>query len=91
MKILLLIIMIFIFWFSDVNVQGTQIFNSSGYLNHTREPPKLLRVSSGICPQPRKTEKAPSNYILRQNPLPDTNKNTERGKVLYQKEAKAFP
>ena len=79
MKILLLIMMIFIFWFSDVSVQGAQVFNSSDYsLSHTREPSELLRVSSGICPQPRKTKKAPLNYILRQNPLPDTNKNTER-------------
>ena len=44
--------------------------------------------ASGICPQLRTTKKAPSSYILKKNPLPATGKNVERGKALYQKEAK---
>ena len=50
--------------------------------------PGLLRVASGICPQPRKTQKAPSRYFRRTNPLPASPENIERGKTLYQKEAK---
>ena len=79
----------FIFWFFGINVLGDQDSNSSGNsLSHSRESLELLLVSSGICPQPRTTKKAPSNYIYRQNPLLATHKNIERGKALYQKEAK---
>jgi len=88
-RVLLLIMTVFVFWFSEINVLGNQEFNLFGYpSNHKRGSPKLLQVSLGICPQPRTTKKAPSNYIRRQNPLPATNKNIERGKELYQKEAK---
>ena len=45
-------------------------------------------TASGICPQLRTTKKAPSSYIRKKNPLPATGKNIERGKALYQKEAK---
>ena len=45
-------------------------------------------MASGICPQLRKTKKAPSKYTLKNNPLFATAKNIERGKSLYQTEAK---
>jgi len=67
-------------------VQQVDFFVHS--LGLTRELPEFLRIASGICPQPRTTKKAPSSYIHRQNPLPATAKNFERGKALYQKEAK---
>ena len=50
--------------------------------------PTNLILASGICPQLRKTKKAPSRYVLKQNPLYATEKNIGRGKLLYQKEAK---
>jgi len=50
--------------------------------------PTNLIVASGICPQLRKTKKAPSRYVLKPNPLYATEKNIGRGKLLYQKEAK---
>ena len=49
---------------------------------------ELLRVASGICPQPRTTRKAPSNYIYKNPPLPATSQNIKRGKKLYQEEEK---
>ena len=50
--------------------------------------PTNLILASGICPQLRKTKKAPLRYVLKQNPLYATEKNIGRGKLLYQKEAK---
>ena len=42
-----------IFWISASGVLAGQEL----------EYPELLRVASGICPQPRTTREAPSNYI----------------------------
>ena len=53
-----------------------------------REGRQWLRVVSGICPQSRKTKKAPSRFYGKQNPLLPSSDNLERGKNLYQKEAK---
>ena len=67
---------------------GQQLSSLDRYLPHISERPTTLIVASGICPQSRKTEKAPSRYVLKQNPLFATAKNIERGKLFYQAEAK---
>jgi mono/diheme cytochrome c family protein len=59
-----------------------------GETGSVSQSPELLRVASGICPQPRKTERAPSGYLRRNNPLPASPENIARGKQLYQKESK---
>lgn len=43
------------------------------------------------CPQPRFTEKAPSNIYNLKNPLENTSKNLKKGKLLYQVRAKPLP
>ncbi len=43
---------------------------------------------SGICPQNRKTPKAPSRYLKKKNPIPSTSVNIESGKRLFSKDAK---
>ena len=89
MKALLWTIMAVIFGFSSARVLADQKIGSfAHFLNLTPEHPELLHLASGICPQLRTTKKAPSHYFRKKNPLPATAKNIERGKALYQKEAK---
>lgn len=48
----------------------------------------IIRVASGICPQNRKTQTAPTRYLKKKNPLPNSPENIAGGKLLYFKEAK---
>ena len=43
---------------------------------------------SGICPQNRKTRKAPGRYLKKKNPILPTPKNLAEGKRLFNKDAK---
>lgn len=43
---------------------------------------------SGICPQNRKTRRAPGRYLKKKNPLPPTPNNLAEGKRLFDKDAK---
>ena len=89
MKILLLIFAVSVFVFPVVRVSaGQQLDFLTRHLSLKHESPITLIAASGICPQSRKTEKAPSRYTLKQNPLFATTKNIERGQSLYQTEAK---
>jgi len=88
-KFLLLIFVASVFLFPVARFSaGQQLSSLDRYLPHISERPTTLIVASGICPQSRKTEKAPSRYVLKQNPLFATAKNIERGKLFYQAEAK---
>ena len=89
MKFLLSIFVVSVFIFPVARVSaGQQSGSLTRHLPPKYEYPTTLIVASGICPQSRKTEKAPSRYTLKQNPLFATAKNIERGKLLYQAEAK---
>ena len=48
---------------------------------------QMQRVS-GICPQNRKTRKAPSRYLNKKNPIPSTPENIARGEKLFNQDAK---
>jgi len=88
-KFLLSIFVVSVFIFPAAKISADQQLGSlTRHLSPKNEYPANLIVVSGICPQPRKTEKAPSRYTLKQNPLFATTKNIERGKSLYQMEAK---
>jgi mono/diheme cytochrome c family protein len=52
---------------------------------------KVIRIASGICPQNRKTRSAPSRYLKKKNPLPDSPENIAEGERLYYKDAKPTP
>ncbi len=39
---------------------------------------------SGVCPQPRKTRRAPGKFRKMQNPLPQNAENVKAGKTLFQ-------
>lgn len=51
----------------------------------------VLRLASGICPQNRKTRSAPTRYLKKKNPLPDSPENIAEGELLYYKDAKPTP
>ncbi len=42
---------------------------------------------SGVCPQPRKTKRAPGNFRKRANPLPANASNVKAGATLFQRTA----
>lgn len=42
---------------------------------------------SGVCPQPRKTKRAPGKFRNMTNPLPDNAANVKAGETLYQQTA----
>jgi mono/diheme cytochrome c family protein len=48
---------------------------------------QVQRVS-GICPQSRKTRKAPSRYLKKKIPIPATSENLAKGKRLFNQDAK---
>ena len=52
------------------------------------ERSRYLVIASGICPQSRNTKQAPPKYKQKINPLLATTQNIEKGKLLYQVEAK---
>ena len=43
---------------------------------------------SGVCPQPRKTKRAPGKFRKMQNPLPQNAQNLKAGETLFQQTAK---
>jgi mono/diheme cytochrome c family protein len=89
LKFFLLVFATYFFVLLVTSVSASHQLNSSdGYLPQISINPINLILVSGICPQLRKTKKAPSRYVLKQNPLYATEKNIGRGKLLYQKEAK---
>ena len=47
----------------------------------------IVTTVSGICPQNRKTERAPGRYLEKVNPLAP-NKNIEKGRKLFSEDAK---
>ena len=47
-----------------------------------------IKTISGICPQSRKTQKAPGRYLKKTNPLVPTKENIEKGRKLFLEDAK---
>jgi mono/diheme cytochrome c family protein len=50
--------------------------------------PILMQPISGICPQNRKTSKAPSRYLKKKNPVSATSENLAKGERLFNQDAK---
>lgn len=44
--------------------------------------------SSGVCPQPRTTKKAPAEFLAMANPMPASSQAVQAGKTLFQQTAK---
>ena len=58
--------------------------------NPTIAPTTLLAQAgpSGACPQPRNTQKAPRDYLQKENPLPASKEHVKAGEKLYHETAK---
>lgn len=69
------------------DVSGETFYESKGQSWDALSAAQVLRVS-GICPQKRKTKSAPSRYINKKNPIPPTPGNIERGRQLFNNDAK---
>lgn len=61
---------------------------AAGVAHVTAGEPAASVASSITCPQPRTTERAPDSYYVRVNPLPATAEHLERGRRLYEHDAK---
>lgn len=65
------------------------VFGLALFFNaNTVEPFPVVTTVSGICPQNRKTERAPGRYLEKVNPLAPTKENIEKGRKLFSEDAK---
>jgi hypothetical protein len=65
------------------------VFGFALFFNaNTLEPFPVVTTVSGICPQNRKTERAPGRYLEKVNPLAPTKENIEKGRKLFSEDAK---
>jgi|GEM_PF-587186 Cytochrome c553 len=60
----------------------------AGATHGTASEPATSAASSIQCPQARATERAPDSYYVRVNPLPATAEHLERGRRLYEHDAR---
>ena len=56
-------------------------------VSQTTQPGVSTGKSSGVCPDPRKTPKAPAEFLKLMNPLPASKANVNAGKKLFQETA----
>lgn len=52
------------------------------------EAPARIGGPSGVCPQPRKTQQAPAEFLEKTNPLPESADHLQAGKKLFMETAK---
>jgi len=64
-----------------VGVFGVALFFNANIV----ESFPIVTTVSGICPQNRKTERAPGRYLEKVNPLAPTKENFEKGRKLFPK------
>ena len=68
------------------------VFGLAPFFNaNTVEPFPIVTTVLGICPQNRKTERAPGRYLEKVNPLAPTKENIEKGRKLFSEDAKHRP
>ena len=87
MRYFLFLLTVSIIWFPLTRPLAGLPTGSAHYPFIT-ERSKHLVIALGICPQPRNTKQAPPKYKKKINPLLATTQNIEKGKLLYQVEAK---
>jgi mono/diheme cytochrome c family protein len=80
------------YWNLTIGQQG--VADVIAYLKVTfkggAEPAEAPAVGgpSGVCPQPRKTQQAPSEFLAKTNPLPVSASHVQAGKKLFMETAK---
>ena len=75
-----------LFFYSTLYAEGRPTFLKEIY--YDKDSRKNAMMVSGICPQNRKTKKAPGRYLKKTNPLIPTKENIDKGRQLFLKEAK---
>ena len=75
-----------LFFYSTLYAEGRPTFLKEIY--YGKDLIKNVKMVSGICPQNRKTKKAPGRYLKKTNPLIPTKENIDKGRQLFLKEAK---
>ncbi len=79
------------YWSLTIGQQG--VADVIAYLKATfKGVPEMAAATaeggpSGVCPQPRKTKRAPGNFRKRTNPLPANQANVKAGETLFQQTA----
>lgn len=69
--------------------KGAVVFMLTLFINsNIAESYPATTLVSGICPQKRKTERAPNRYLEKVNPLARTKENIEKGRRLFSEDAK---
>lgn len=81
------------YWGLTIGQQG--VADVIAYLEATFKGPGAAEAAPskegkplGVCPQPRKTKKAPEKFVKMTNPLPASSSHVKAGEALYQKTAK---
>jgi len=69
---------------SSLAFESRSVFNNSAGF----ESVKIVKTASGICPQYRRTKTAPGRYLKKTNPLVPTKENIEKGRNLFEKDAR---
>ena len=87
MRYFLFLLTVSIIWF-PLTRPLAGLLTGSSHSSLITERSKHLVIASGICPQSRNTKQAPPKYKKKINPLLATTQNIEKGKLLYQVEAK---
>ena len=72
------------YWGLTIGQQG--VADVMAYLKVTfKGVPDMAAAPSGVCVQPRKTAKAPDDFLVKTNPLPASAGAIQAGKTLYLK------
>jgi hypothetical protein len=85
-----MMVRVFVLIFLLISVSEVNEVFAESAPNFFSQAPGMFQVQrvSGICPQNRKTSKAPSRYLKKKNPIPQTLENLAEGKRLFNQDAK---
>ena len=84
--IVIFVLTLNIFFYSTLFAEEKPVFIEAVYYSGGAE--KNVKLVSGICPQNRKTQKAPGRYLKKTNPLNPNKENIDKGRKLFLKDAK---
>ena len=84
--VIIFVLTLSIFFYSILFAEEQPVFIEADYSSGGSE--KNIKLVSGICPQNRKTKKAPGRYLKKTNPLNPNKENIDKGRKLFLKDAK---
>ncbi len=87
--VVIFVLTLSIFFYSILFAEEQPVFIEADY--SSGDSKKNIKLVSGICPQNRKTTKAPGRYLKKTNPLNPNKENIDKGRKLFLKDAKPTP